>query len=251
MKGVLVLMVGVAATSALAERPARNAFINYSVHSVAELVKEVKNDPAVADRYERHFGMSKAEVIAYLGGLHSARLSHDEVFHVYSIPPDGHVKVHTQRLHRGERIFADQNGNPILMMICGNPLTKGPAVVTEHTISTPKTHGVPPTPINVNIVATPPPLAMAPPPQIPAELPCPPAPPTEVATTTYTTTNNTTNVSKAAGATVVVGALFLGISSGGHGHHGHTPPPVPEPASMSVLALGIGGLLMRRRKKSL
>ena len=46
------------------------------------------------------------------------RLQDDEVFTVYSVPPGGELKAHTQRLKKGELVFVDMNGKPILRARC-------------------------------------------------------------------------------------------------------------------------------------
>ena len=51
-----------------AARPDLNAFLNrQGLEALQGLVAQVQNDPEVADRYERHFSMSKVEVVDYVG----------------------------------------------------------------------------------------------------------------------------------------------------------------------------------------
>src|SRR5580700_8021517 len=103
MKGIVLASVLAVSALASADRPARNAFVDYSFYSVGDLIKEVKNDSRVADRFERHFGMTRQQVVDYIAGLHVGRLQSSAVYEVYSVPPDGHIKMHFQELKRGER----------------------------------------------------------------------------------------------------------------------------------------------------
>jgi len=70
MKGIIfgALLVGVAG-SAIA-RPELNAFINKPANSIPELIAQIKSDKRVADRFMRHFSMSKEEVLEYVSTLH-------------------------------------------------------------------------------------------------------------------------------------------------------------------------------------
>ena len=70
--------------------------------------------------------MSNREVMAYFSGLRLARLTAAGAYNVYSVPPGGLVKVHVQKLRIGTPVFADTFGNPIMILKCGNPLTRGP-----------------------------------------------------------------------------------------------------------------------------
>ena len=75
-------------------RPDLNAFVNRKASDVSSLVAQVRNDPEVADRYERHFSMSRRELIDYLGSLHRTQLAEDGLYTVYSVPEGGRVKMH-------------------------------------------------------------------------------------------------------------------------------------------------------------
>src|SRR5947199_4869879 len=132
MSSRLVLIVSIALMSAgaLAQRPAPNAFIDHRCSTVPELVTEVRNNPAVMDRYSRHFAMSHEDVIRYISSLHVSRLKRTGIYTVYSIPPGGYVKMHAEKLERGTPVYADMNDTPVLMVKCGNPLTLGPAQPT-------------------------------------------------------------------------------------------------------------------------
>ncbi len=118
-------LLAVAAQSALA-RPEKNAYLNRPAESVAQLVHQAETDREVMDRYMRHFAMDRRQVLALLKGLHVSRLKQSTRFEMYSVPDGGVLKMHRCTLHRGERVFVDRNGQPVLRLKCGNPLTLGP-----------------------------------------------------------------------------------------------------------------------------
>lgn len=111
---------------AWARRPDLNAFLNRKVTTVSGLVREVRDDPAVMDRYKRHYAMTDSQVIDFMRSLHATRLNRSETFPVYSVPDAGYIKVHDQTLKSGTWVFSDSAGQPQLMMKCGNPLSRGP-----------------------------------------------------------------------------------------------------------------------------
>ena len=243
MKAVIRLGAVIGAIAALtamsaAQHPGRNSFLNESVRSTDQLIAEVKADPDIRDSYERHFQMSDAQLYSYLRTLHPMRLEHDEVFTIYSVPPGGELKAHTQRLRKGELVFVDMNGKPILRARCGNPLVGAPPGVIPEA----EAQGTPPEmkemPVPTAEVVPTIPLVLQPAPPVVPEVAVMPSPPTTVTTT-------------AAQPLPLLPLLALpiigGSSHGGNG--GNVTPPVPEPMSMLGLALGAGTLLARRRRK--
>src|SRR5690349_6353120 len=99
----MVLSVLTVCTSA---RPDRNAFLNKAVNTTAELVQQAKRDPEVMDRYMHHFGMTRAEVLAYLGTRKPDTIKEEAVYAVYSVPEGGKIKLHLERFKKGHKIFA-------------------------------------------------------------------------------------------------------------------------------------------------
>jgi hypothetical protein len=112
--GILVIF-GVMATSVFA-RPDRNAFINTKAETTAELVAQAKRDKSVMDRYMRHFGMTRAEVLEYLGTLKPDTIKEEGVYAIYSVPEGGRIKMHLEKLKKGHRVFAQQDGTPQLIL---------------------------------------------------------------------------------------------------------------------------------------
>lgn len=115
--------------SAVFARPDLNAFLNKKVSTTSELVAQVKRDPEVMDRYMRHFGMSRSEVVAYLGTLHPDTIKDTGVYAIYSVPEGGKIKMHIKKLEKGYKVFSTSDGIPQLIVLCGNPLSLGPKQV--------------------------------------------------------------------------------------------------------------------------
>src|SRR5579862_579769 len=77
----------------------RNSYLDALVKSTAQLVHQVETDPAVMDRYCRHFAMNRQEVVAYLSGLHLSKLPAAGVYMVYGVPhSSGDFHAHLKRL---------------------------------------------------------------------------------------------------------------------------------------------------------
>src|SRR6185369_9779804 len=67
----------VSAAAFASDRPEPNAFLNRKADTINQLIQEVQGDGVVADRYVRHFGKTKEELIQYFGTLHLARLNEE------------------------------------------------------------------------------------------------------------------------------------------------------------------------------
>ncbi len=235
-----MLVAALATTVGVAlARPDLNAFLNHRATTTAQLVRQSETDSVVMDRYMRHFGMTRDEVISYLQSLHPGILESDMVLKIYSVPEGGYVKTHVGRIKKGTPMFFSANGDPALIALCGNPVTEGktPTLVTI----------TPPAPVGVGDTHAPtllPPtteqtLAMA----QPMDVELPTLPPEEHG-------RDNLGVAPGINASPLLGLLGLGafglVSTGGH--HG-SPPPVPEPATIAALAMG-AALVVKRRKKS-
>lgn len=233
--GAVIGVIAAFSAASLAQNPGRNSFLMDSVHSTSDLVQQVKGNPNIRDSYKRHFQMTESELYDYLRTLHPMRLQADQVFTIYSVPPGGELKAHTQRLKKGELVFADANGTPVLRARCGNPLVGAPpGVIPEEALSGPnaemKYMVVPMTETVPNM-----PLAMAPaPPFVPEEVAITPVPPTPI----------TTVASQSFPIWPLLALPIVGGSSHGGGE------AVPEPTTMVALAAGASVLLARRRKKN-
>ena len=231
--GAVIGVVAAMSVVALAQHPGRNSFLVVSAHSTTELIQQVRENANIRDSYERHFQMTESQLYTYLRTLHPVRLETDQVFTVYSVPPGGELKAHTQRLKKGELVFADMNGKPILRARCGNPLVGGPTgIVPQEDLAGPnaemKTMDVPVAETVPNM-----PLAMTTaPPIVPEEVAITPVPPTPV----------TTVASQSLPIWPLLALPIVGGSS--HGGGG----AVPEPTTMVALAAGASALIARRRR---
>ena len=234
--GVVAALCGVA----LAQYPGRNSFLIESARTTSQLVEEVQGNSVIRDSYERHFQMTEDQLYSYLRTLHPMRLPEDEVFTIYSVPPGGELKAHTQRLKKGELVFADMNNTPILRARCGNPLVGAPpGVIPEAEASGPNA-GVKPADVPEAEISPSTPLALAPaPPIVPEEVVLTPPPPQAPI---ITTANQS--------VLPILPLLALPIV-GGSTNGGSKPPsnPTPEPTTMVALAAG-GSVLMARRRKA-
>jgi hypothetical protein len=116
-------------SACLVARPDRNAFINQKATTTAELVNQARRDKSVMDRYMRHYGMNRTEVLSFLSSLKPDTIKEEGVFAVYSVPEGGRIKLHMERFKKGHKVFSSRDGEPQLVLKCGNPLTLGPKQV--------------------------------------------------------------------------------------------------------------------------
>lgn len=231
---ILAALALVMATSALGQSNLpRNSYLDKRVNSTAELVQHVQSDNAVMDRYRRHFAMTSDEVVNYLSLLRVSALSKDGVYTVYGVPhTSGDFHAHLRLLKKGEPVFVESDGTPVLQLVCGNPLILGPKKpVTPNPVVTPAgpvegTREIPvEAPPAVSAVA---PTTVTPEDAKPIE-PVYPAPPRSPSNSV---------------------AMLLGLAGAvGFFPHHHSPPPVPEPVSIVVLAGGLAALALRKRAK--
>lgn len=107
-----------------------NSYLVYTVDTVPDLIAQIKKYPVVSDRFERHFGMTQDEIIDYFKTLRLSRLSKAGIYTVYNVPATtGELRSQQHALKAGYRVWVNEDGKPILVHICGNPMTRGPRVV--------------------------------------------------------------------------------------------------------------------------
>jgi len=235
-------------------RPDLNSFVEYKISDTNSLVSQVKKNPVVADRYQRHFAMSRPEVVAYLSTLHRGALSKPGLYTIYSVPEGGRVKMHIGRLKKGEAVFLDASGKPILVAKCGNPVVAGPAVarsrrgnpvavVPNDESGTREIAEIIPRDAEVENGAEL--MALVPP--VPESLVTPPPiapPPTEAPMRTVGVTGGGSSLFPWLAALPLVVPIAGGFSDGGGGNI----TPVPEPATLAVMSLGLVGVARMRKK---
>lgn len=211
-----------------------NSYIKSPTPTVDALVAHLKKHPEVLDRYVRHFQMTPDEVMRFVRSLHVGRLPHDAYFDVWNVPGStGELRVRHLLFRKGEPFFFDQNGSPVMVVICGNPVIRSdeaapprlaPSVgglmgPREVVMPSPSTTEMP-----LNILQPPAPIA----PEVTPEPIPEPEPPNKV------------NVIPLLG---VLPTVLFGINSGGGGGG------VPEPATFVVLGAGCVMVIASRAKK--
>ena len=240
MKGIILgaLLVGVSG-SAMA-RPELNAFINKPANSIPELLAQIKSDKRVADRFMRHFSMSKEEVLEYVGSLHLGTIKESGYYTIYSAPDNGIIKAHISFFKKGTPAFVDADGNAILRVKCANPFVPGP--VKPYATSSPSvidsSSDVLPVTPDASIKSDDLTASYTPPEPLRPDVDAP-------VTLKTTPTSSSPQIFAGNSLASVLGlggaAIFI--------HKGSHTPSVPEPASFIAIGFGIGALALRRKKK--
>lgn len=221
----------------------RNSYIVKPVKNVNDLVGQIKNNDVVADRYMRHFSMDKSEVLNYVGGLHVSQLVDKQAMLVYGVPQDGKIHATRQTLPKGDKLFVDRFGNPVMRVVCGNPVTLGP----KRPYAMNDVHG---TPVNRSAETIPTILPegsdlvngsslVAMQPSIEPEAPIASVSTPAEATQVILPTSGGGNAFP-----LLIPLLAAGTSRGGGGS-----TAVPEPMSMMALGAGVAAVLAKKRKK--
>ncbi|MCX6342650.1 MAG: PEP-CTERM sorting domain-containing protein [Fimbriimonadales bacterium] len=221
-------------------RPELNAFINKPANSIPELIAQIKADKQVADRFMRHFSMTKQEVVEFVSSLRLGTISKSGYYTIYSAPDNGILKAHVSFFKKGTPAFVDSDGNAVLRVKCANPFVvgKAPGITAKANIQDTIT-----TANEMSITAG---ILSAPNSEIEASIPAVP----EIS-------EDLTDGSLALGVVptppVTSSSGFLGslLGVGGAVSVMNKPPepdPVPEPTSMVALSLGALALLRKKKK---
>jgi hypothetical protein len=221
-------------------RPELNAFINKPANSIPELIAQIKADKQVADRFMRHFSMTKQEVVEFVSSLRLGTISKSGYYTIYSAPDNGILKAHVSFFKKGTPAFVDSDGNAVLRVKCANPFVvgKAPGITAKANIQDTIT-----TANEMSITAG---IVSAPDSEIEASIPAVP----EIS-------EDLTDGSLALGVVptppVTSSSGFLGslLGVGGAVSVMNKPPepdPVPEPTSMVALSLGALALLRKKKK---
>ncbi len=221
-------------------RPELNAFINKPANSIPELIAQIKADKQVADRFMRHFSMTKQEVVEFVSSLRLGTISKSGYYTIYSAPENGILKAHVSFFKKGTPAFVDSDGNAVLRVKCANPFVvgKAPGITAKANIQDTIT-----TANEMSITAG---IVSAPNSEIEASIPAVP----EIS-------EDLTDGSLALGVVptppVTSSSGFLGslLGVGGAVSVMNKPPepdPVPEPTSMVALSLGALALLRKKKK---
>lgn len=245
MRKFVLVVILIATLGCLAEaRPDRNAFLNRKAESLFSLIRQVRADKEVRDRYMRHYAFTFPQLISYLHSLSPATLRKPGLYHVYSVPPDGHIKGRLATLKKGTKVYVDRYGNPQMVALCGNPLALGEKPQLENLVEdnlwSTETEELQ----SLNEFPDEEPIAEMGPPDIlepTADIQITEVPPTD------TTGGETPAVFASTPGFPWAFTSFGGLPFlAGNGGGGNTPQVVPEPMTMVV---GIGALALAFAKK--
>lgn len=193
--------------------------------------------------------MNSAEVIAFLSNLKLARFKQSGTYRVYSVPPDGSIKMSIRNFREGTPVFADVFGNPVLILKCGNPLDRGPKDPGVQTEPDPGLETTATTEMREGELS---PEGL---PELDELTAMTPDVPTLADLPEEIITINESPIPLIIPASPFGGGWLLGLLGGGFilGGGGSDDNPgdtvVPEPATLGIMAIGAGGLLLRRARR--
>lgn len=232
----------IAATTLVALAAARtepNSFLNKNVNTHAELMQQVSNDTQVMNRFMRHFGMSRQEVLDYFKTLKLDTLTEDGVYLVYNVPESEELRARAIFYKAGTKVWVDKEGTLVLKASCGNPMLRG----TDNTSITLDTD------VNAEIL-TPEQLVTV-----------PQGTPTDLVTATLPADLESSalafpNVAPADVTDIISGggasfnpAFLIPLAAIPFIITDNPPDPVPEPATMIALAAGAGVIIRKRKNR--
>ncbi|MCB0824768.1 MAG: PEP-CTERM sorting domain-containing protein [Armatimonadetes bacterium] len=229
-------LVAIIAVGAVAfGRTEPNSFLNTNARTVSALVKQVKSDKEVMSRYTRHFGMTEDEVVAFMSTLHMVKTTEDSVYLIYNVPESEEIRARAILYRKGTEMWADQDGNYVLKVSCGNPVLRGTDksnVAVSAPFNAEMTPGTSMSSVAAETMPVPPTSSTLPVDIESSALPFTAAPPMDI-----------TSIASAArfnpGFLLPVAAVPFLVDGGND--------PVPEPATMTILAAG--GLMIAARKR--
>lgn len=243
------IVVSLASIALVAEaRLPHNSYITRPTPSKASFVKLVESDPVVMDRYMRHFAMNRAEVMDYMSQVSMSKLKEGGLYTVYNVPAaTGELRSRLLKMKKGTPIWVDRFGTPVMVVACGNPMTRGPKSVialdkpNERPTLNDTVEAAPRVGDEEVVVASQPsPVAETP--ELVAYQPAMPTTETEITNVVPDKVVEPMSISRKMGggflAAVPLAALAINRKNS----------VVPEPASALVLAAG-AALFVARRKK--
>lgn len=130
MRRNLLLIVALIALSSIpvmasgtAQRLPYGSFLRNSASTPAELSLRVSVDRIVASRYERHYHMTADKISEYFRtNLREGTLQRRGTYTMYFVVGND-ILAHKVNLPAGEAVFFSADGQPIIDVRCGNPIT--------------------------------------------------------------------------------------------------------------------------------
>lgn len=234
----------IAATMLVALASARtepNSFLNKPVDTHAALMRQITTDSQVMNRFMRHFGMTRDEVVSYFNTLKLDTLTQDGVYLVYNVPESEEIRARAIFYKKGTKVWVDPQGTLVLKASCGNPMIRGTDNTTvevqtavEAAVAPVTASAVVPPGVGVDPVAQSLPVDVE-----SSALAFPTEAPVDV-----------TQFTRSSGA-VFNPAFLLPLAAIPFVITEDDPPgdPVPEPMTMVALAAG-AGIIARKRSKN-
>ncbi len=251
----------------------RGSFLTQPARSAWQLGTQVRANPLVAARYEKHFGVSALQFANYAQGQLGVRaLKRSGSYRVFFIKPNGSIGSGMRKLRKGTPVFVHlRTGKPVLLAECGNPMStnlpgySAPAGQST-TAPKPRVTAAAPEQEEPEVVSPPLPVTSLPPDfldlpemaqmqtgdtslwEAPLALIVPDLPLAGAGVAAYTAPVSLTPL-------FMVGASGLfSFGSDAEGRGGTTPPAVPEPASLTLWAIAGGAAMstrwVRKRRKA-
>jgi hypothetical protein len=222
-----------------------DSYLQYKVYSVDQLITQVSTNPAVRQRFARHFQIPESRVVSYMrANLVESYIPSTGKYTVYCVRPSGKFFPVKQTFRRGTKVFALRNGEPVMKWVCGNPLSHFLPSVQVRTVSNklPPVTKVSPTiqelsPADVMDVLVPSEITTA------VYQPLVPIPTAAVSSAAFGRGGSSL-------LPFLLPAALIGIHSNGRSNSPGPVVAVPESNALLYLALGIPmiGFFARRRK---
>lgn len=204
-------------------------------------MRQIRTEERVSQRFMRHFGMTKEQVLEYMDGLRLSRLEQDGMYLIYNVPDSEELRSRVMFYRKGTLVWVNQMGQPVLKASCGNPMVRGTDVALAY---------VKPSPMNLTSSMAMRDFEAAPPPETAYIMnPAASMPPLAIedsAQALFPQAPEVPTVStQAFGAPwwilPVIGGFFIVPDD--------DPPPIPEPATIVALSVGVAYAVRRRRAR--